>query len=520
MRPDEASGPATRPFHSVLFTCAEDGARAEHAREPAFFRDLNLDQVIESITVGREEYDLTSLFYVPLRSVEAVNYRQEIFRDLEPQAVRDSIHSFAQKMRSTRRLLSQDDKLHYKYQRESWLFDAAEAYGQGVSRLGAELTEVEPTSRGLRAFKAYLTNYVQSPEFTSLLADTLQLTEDLARVVFRLNIHGDRITVSRYEAEPDYTAEIESTFQKFKRGAVKAYLVKFPPEPDLNYIGILDRVALLYPEVFRSLDEFCDRHRGFLDRIIADFDREVQFYLAYLGYVQQLRGGGLTFCYPRLSDQSKVIRARDTFDVALAHKLIAQHTPVVRNDFELMGSERVFVVTGPNNGGKTTFARTIGQLHYLASIGCLVPGTESELFLCDQIFTRFEREEKLAVLRGKLQDDLVRIRELLDHATPRSLVILNEIFTSTTLQDALFLSTKILERIVRLDLLCVWVTFVDELASMDERTVSMVSNVLPADPTVRTFKVVRRPADGRAYAEAIAAKYGLSVDRLTERLKP
>jgi DNA mismatch repair protein MutS len=486
---------------------------------PPFFRDLNLDQVIDAITAGRNEYDLKPFFYVPLRDVEAVNYRQEILRDLEPKAVRDSIHSFAQKMRSTRGLLAQDEKLYYKYQKESWFFDAAETYGQGVSRLSDDLTRVEATSRGLLAFREYLAGYVQSHAFTSLLAETAQLKDDLARVAYRLQIHESRITVSRYDAEADYTAEIEDTFQKFKRGAVKNYLVKFPAEPDLNYIGVLDRVALLYPDVFRSLDEFCDRHRGFLDRTIADFDREVQFYLAYLEYVEQLRAGGLTFCYPRLSDRSKAIHACDTFDLALANKLIAQHTPVVCNDLQLEGSERIFVVTGPNNGGKTTFTRTVGQLHYLASLGCLVPGTEAQLFLCDQLFTHFEREEQLADLRGKLQDDLVRIREILDRATPRSVVILNEIFTSTTLQDALFLSTKVLERVVELDLLCVWVTFVEELASMGETTVSMVSNVLPDDPTVRTFKIVRRPADGRAYAEAIAAKYGLSSERLKERLK-
>ncbi|MRN79939.1 DNA mismatch repair protein MutS, partial [Brucella sp. 10RB9210] len=115
---------------------------------------------------------------------------------------------------------------------------------------------------------------------------------------------------------------------------------------------------------------------------------------------------------PVVSETSKAVLADDCFDLPLAQKLTGQKTPVVTNSFQLSGKERIFIVSGPNQGGKTTFARTFGQLHYLASLGLPVPGKKAELFLPDRIFTHFEKEESPDSLRGKLEDDLFRIHAI------------------------------------------------------------------------------------------------------------
>lgn len=107
---------------------------------------------------------------------------------------------------------------------------------------------------------------------------------------------------------------------------------------------------------------------------------------------------------------------------------------------------------------------------------------------------------------------------MLEQATEDSVVVMNESFGSTTLRDALFVGERVLDRMTALGLLGVYVTFVDELASLNQACVSMVGGVVPDHPAERTYQIVRKPADGLAYAAAIAGKYGLSYRQLKDRL--
>ena len=507
-------------FYSILFETVKDGIDKETPQAPAFFADLNLDQIIDAVTTGKEEYDLKPFFYTSLKDVGAIKYRQEIMQDLENEVLFDHIKSFAEKMREMRSYLALSDKLYYKYHKEGWFLEALKIYCEAVACLLRDLNLADLKSRGLLAFREYLTNYTASGRFSSLTAETINLKTDLAKVKYCLTIKGSRIKVRKYESEIDYSADVEKTFERFKQGAVKDYRAKFPIESGMNHVeaGILDLVAKLYPEIFLNLDRYCANNRNYLDKTIAAFDREIQFYIAYLEYIAKIKQAGLKFCYPQFAVTDKNIHNYEGFDMALAHKLVSEQSPVVCNDFFLKDKERIIVVSGPNQGGKTTFARAYGQLQYVGGLGCPVPGSEARLFMFDMLFTHFEKEESIDNLRGKLQDDLVRIYDILNQATPKSIIIMNEIFTSTTLNDAVFLGKKVMETIMQLDLLCVFVTFLDELASLGEKTVSMVSTVVPDNPALRTYKIVRRPADGLAYAIAIAEKHHVTYGKLRERL--
>lgn len=506
-------------FQSIL----ADGDRPEAAAgEPECFSDLNLDLVVETLASWPryKEYDLKPLYHAGPVNPRTILYRHEVMRDLQRGQARRAIEVFAERMRTMRGRLAAAGNRSYAYEKERWFLEAADVYVQAVEELSAAFADAQPRSSGLCSFAAYLAAYVASDSFQALRRETGRVKALLDSVGYNLLIDGDVITVQPRGAEPDYTTEVEAVFAKFKQGAVKDYRSKFPSYSGLNHVEnmVLARVARRNPEAFAALDAFCAAHGGYIDRRIADFDREIHFYVAYLDYMRELERAGLSFCFPKVSDREKEARCNDAFDLALAWKLVRENAAVVCNDFELGAGERILVVTGPNQGGKSTFARMVGQLHWLAGLGLPVPGTEARLTHFDRIFTHFERVEDPAALRGKLHDDLVRMHRVLEGATPRSVIVINEIFGSTSVKDALDLSRKILERVSELDALCVCVTFLDELSTLNEKTASYVAGVRPEDPTLRTFRIRRRTADGKAYALAIAEKHGLTYRQLKERL--
>ena len=431
-------------FHSILFPGPD---RPSNAAPPDYFHDLNLDQIVAAITADWPEDELRPWFQTPLQSLDEITYRQDVMRDLDDDTRMAIIKAFLEGMRTARRYRARADDHCYHFERERWILDACNAYCACVENLATALGDTHLASAGLTTFRDYLGQYAESSPFRALSSEAKTLRSDFAAIRYELLIEGSRVTVQVYDGEADYSTAVEETFAKFRRdGIVKNYLLEFQSHARMHHIDAqaLQCLARLLPEPFARLEAFCAAHADFFDDVVMRFDREIKYYVAYLGFAEKFRQAGLRFCYPQVSRSSHDVDGREAFDLALTSKLLSDGMPVVCNDFSLSGRERLLVVTGPNQGGKTTFARLFGQLHFLASVGCPVPGTEARLFYFDQLFTHFERQEDIANLRGKLQDDLVRIRQILTQATSDSIILMNEIFSSTSLKDAVYLSQKVM----------------------------------------------------------------------------
>lgn len=505
-------------FQSILYKNDTTGMLKENM--PDIFIDLHLDQVVDKITEGKEQYNLKPFFYSPLYDKVEIIYRQEVMKDLEDAVLMNSIKSFTEAMDAMRTLLHSSEKYVYDYQKERAFLDAVVLYCKGAQDLLQSILPCSFQSEGLQSFRDYLSRYIDSQMFATLCQRAENLLADLGKIRYNILINGLTVNVQPYQSDVDYSYEVAQVFERFQFNSSHDYTEKTVNTNDMNHVeaSILKGVASLYPQEFQRLSQFPNECQDYQDGTLVRFDREVQFYISYLNYIDLIKNNGLVFCYPELSVSREDIYNTRTFDITLARKLSEQKKKIVDNDFYFKGKERIIIVTGPNQGGKTTFSRTFGQVHYLASLGCAVQGSDARLLLFDHIFTHFERKEEVASHRSKFEDDLIRVHKILEESTPQSIIILNEIFSSTSLEDAIFLCKKIMEKIVSLDLLCVWVTFIDELVSYSDKTVSMVSLVNKDNPAVRTFRLVRKPTDGIAYALSIAQKYKVTYGQLKQRL--
>ena len=215
-------------FRSILYAGTGSDAPTGLNDAPEFFGDLNLDQIVASVTAGRAEYDLMPFFYRPLDDFDDIAYRQEVVRDLEDAALHERIAGFALEMREMRSHLRAAGERYYRLNKEGWFVDAVAIYCAAIERLAADLAATSPGSRGFRELREYLARYLGSQSFETLVADTGRVQAKLRSVRYCIRIHGLSVTVSNYGGEADYSAEIEQTFAKFRQGDVKDHSVNFP----------------------------------------------------------------------------------------------------------------------------------------------------------------------------------------------------------------------------------------------------------------------------------------------------
>jgi DNA mismatch repair ATPase MutS len=503
-------------FESILGEKKPKKIRPDDIIMPSFFVDLNLDQITQDIMEEQKLYDLRRFYYFKAEDQDEINYRMDVLRELEKEHLRKSVENFALGMRNAREYLGYSMKTDHLVQKQKWKLDAMETYLSSVTRLYEALMKETLSSRGFLLLREWLTGYVSGQDYSNMKDDCSQLMDQFKQLRYSVRIERDKVIIEQEYQEEDYCRELLETFQ-VKSDMEHVYMQNPFGTNELSALEtqILDVLQKLYGEVFQNLKNFDQKYSNFLSEVLNDLEHEVWFYLAFLSYRTKMEQDHYHFCYPILT---KEFHIKEAYDLALAKKNAMAQKPVIYNDCYYQEEERFLVITGPNQGGKTTYARALGQILYFASLGLLVPAREARFPVFDIILTHFAVEESINNGAGKLKEELVRLKQMMSKVTERSFVIINEIFTSAASYDSFIMGKRVLDFFMDRRCLGVYVTHIYELTNQDTRIVSMVAALREDNSNVRSFRIVRKPADGISYADTIVSKYQLSYQQVKERL--
>jgi len=183
-----------------------------------------------------------------------------------------------------------------------------------------------------------------------------------------------------------------------------------------------------------------------VDHILSFFTllrTELAFYLGCLNLHERLAGLGEPTCFPQVAQQIDH-SFRQLYDVSLA---LRTGQRVVGNDLEA-GGKQLVIITGANQGGKTTFLRSIGQAQLMMQAGMFVGAEAFRANLCDSLFTHFKREEDAVMKSGKFDEELSRVSQIVDHLTPRAMILFNESFSATNEREGSEIARQIVQALL------------------------------------------------------------------------
>ena len=229
---------------------------------------------------------------------------------------------------------------------------------------------------------------------------------------------------------------------------------------------------------------------------------ELGFYIGALNLHEQLREKGESICFPEVADQGRPLSAAGLYDVCLSLRLEER---AVGNDLTADGKALV-VLTGANQGGKSTFLRSIGLAQLMMQCGMFVAATSFRAELRDGVFTHFKREEDEAMRSGKLDEELARMSEILDALTPNGLLLCNESFAATNEREGSEIARQIVRSLTAAGVRVLFVTHLYELAHSfyldDAETILFLRAERLADGQ-RTFRLLPGEPLPTSYGEDV-----------------
>lgn len=542
---------------------------------PQAINDLSIDFICDSLTKDTFEKNSIKKLMTSITDNEAViEYRRDIFDDLlKNPSLRTELEQLLTKLGDLRELekFQKDTEASDLWQLINRLREI-DGYVNCITKIKESLENIDIHSKGLLSLRKIVTDIYNDSGFPQIKKD---INETLAKArqiksitigvnldnllrpsnagIISLNSHpitdsgllknfmsftsqqDDLYTGTAFTSLKSFHPQNAST-SKFGMGQVVTgaqkeihSIMKSEPATGSDQLSsnITKTVTQIVKKIVREIKSTLQKYINISGFTLVSLVPEIIFYIRWAELIEKIQAKGLTLCRAEvLPTEKREMQTRDIYNLKLAIKVANdENIDIIGNDFEFSDIGRIYIMTGPNRGGKTTFTQAVGLAFLLAQNGIYVPAREFKFSPCDNIYTHFPADENDTVDLGRLGEESQRIAEIFNNATERSLLLFNESLATTNVAEGLYIAKDVVKAMRYVGTRTIFNTHMHELArhldilnNETEGTSKVESLVTGVENGNRSFKVSIAPPQGVSYARDIAVKYGVTFEQIKDNL--
>lgn len=530
-------------FISLLYPTPESQAYHENKANLPDISDDVCEELGLNDIFGLKSSSLTDFF---TSDPEVIRYRQATMSDLSriPELLTTlcGIHPILDDIRELRRL--DDDSI-----------GSADSYLYSITEIELYVSAIEALKRGFEGVRdrVHGTAFVSLADFVSEITESeyyLSLNKKLKALTERINeVRSITVGVNLdAQMRPESAGVISINSEKFKSGKILDKILRLSFKNDaytciaaLSPFGkgqsenkqeaLVGAFNSAIEEVFRSsvrgwrniVAGYVMENTDFLLKLLP----EIEFVSRAAELIERLTAKeGCKMVYPELRPMSeKAFVAKNIYNPRVA---LAIDGDIVLNDFAFDDQAGIYVLTGPNRGGKSVITVAVGAAQAMCQLGLPVPAEYAVISPVDGIYTHFPEGADDTIDKGRLGEECSRLREIFDAVSEDGMILLDESLSSTGAYEASYIASEILTAFAVLKCRGIFSTHLHELAqavpeinarSAERGGVRVDTLVAGIEEGERSFKIHRMKPDGKSYAKDIADKYGLSFESLVGGIK-
>ncbi len=531
---------------SLLFP--ENKQSSAMTLSPECCNDLSLEYICQHISDIEYEQNVIKRMMMKIESdPEIIRYRRDVFEDiLKFPKLRERIKELLEELSYLKELeKSVKDQTAAPVWQLINRLQELDVYVRCISGINESLSENDIKSEGLLAMKEYVSSVYNESGFEHLNEDISGLMKEVGAIKsLSLGVNLDNhlrpveVGIVSINNAPFSRPGLLNKFLDFTAkkseihdgasfdGMTKIHTVGKTAGDD-PLMSTLSRVVnemlgSTVKQIKNKLSRYVNISGYSLTKLIPEFI----FYIRWAEYTDKLMKLGLPMCKPEITDiQNRELYAKGLFNLKLGIQAEGgKELDVICNDFEFNKKHGIYIMTGPNRGGKTTFTQAVGILFLMAQHGLYVPAESVTLSPADNIYTHFPADENQTVDLGRLGEESRRLSTIFAEATDKSVLLFNESLATTSFAEGLYIAKDVVKSLRYLGARTIFNTHMHELAmNLDlmnslEGDMDVASLITGIHEGQRSYKVFLAPPEGVSYARDIAVKYGVTFEQLTKSI--